>query len=520
MMEVRLMHPARDFVPTDEVPRQVRFRDPDAGPRHELTACERELWADLELDTLAGAMAGDDAYLCDVARKALLLGPRNDAATILYRQAILRDCAANASVIRSIYALVEETIEAKKKHYFGVMTRYPAGILRGAVDLMQLLMSMLRRIKGIADAQASHFGSPGMSALFAMLRREFGEDYLSEIERHLAELRFRGGLLMSARLGDSNESTDYVLRQEPDRRPGWLKRLFHRGPKSYSFRLYERDEAGARILSEMHDRGINLVANALAQSTEHVLTFFLVLRVELAFYIGCLNLADRLDALSVARCFPRPQRERLQQESLRFESLRDPCLALTMGRATAGNDVDAEGRQLVIITGANQGGKSSFLRSVGVAQLMMQAGMYVAATSFEAELRTGVFTHYKREEDATLSGGKLDEELARMDVIAGAVRPGAMVLFNESFASTNEREGSEIARQVVRGLLEWGVRVVYVTHLYEFAHGTFETRRDQTLFLRANREPDGTRTFRLVEAEPLATTYGEDLYREVFGEVR
>lgn len=107
-----------------------------------------------------------------------------------------------------------------------------------------------------------------------------------------------------------------------------------------------------------------------------------------------------------------------------------------------------------------------------------------------------------------------------MDVIAGAVRPGAMVLFNESFASTNEREGSEIARQVVRGLLEWGVRVVYVTHLYEFAHGTFETRRDQTLFLRANREPDGTRTFRLVEAEPLATTYGEDLYREVFGEVR
>ncbi|MBS0326476.1 MAG: hypothetical protein JSS46_08025 [Proteobacteria bacterium] len=325
---------------------------------------------------------------------------------------------------------------------------------------------------------------------------------------------------MSARLGECNESTGYVLRRDPDRRPGWLKRLLRRGPKSYSFRLHERDEAGARILSEMHDRGINLVANALAQSTEHVLNFFLVLRVELAFYIGCVNLADRLDALRVTRCFPQPRPCPSQSGQLRFEGLRDPCLALTLGRDVVGNDVDADGRQLVIVTGANQGGKSSFLRSVGVAQLMMQAGMYVAAGSFEAELRTGVFTHYKREEDATLSGGKLDEELARVDVIAAAVRPGAMVLFNESFASTNEREGSEIARQVVRGLLEFGVRVVCVTHLYDFAHDVFAQQRDDTLFLRANREPDGTRTFRLVEAEPLATSYGEDLYREVFGEVR
>ncbi|MBS0326428.1 MAG: DNA mismatch repair protein MutS, partial [Proteobacteria bacterium] len=195
MMEVRLMHPERDFVPPDEVPRQVHFRDPDAGPRHEPAACEKELWADLELDTLAGAMAGGDAYVFDVARKALLLGPRNDAATILYRQAILRDCLANAGVVRSIYTLVEETVEEKKKYYFGVLTRYPAGILRGAVELMQMLMSRLRRLRGIADAQADRFDSPGMSALFAMLRREFGEDYLNEIEQHLAELRFRGGLL-------------------------------------------------------------------------------------------------------------------------------------------------------------------------------------------------------------------------------------------------------------------------------------------------------------------------------------
>ncbi|MDT4868186.1 Endonuclease MutS2 [compost metagenome] len=169
-----------------------------------------------------------------------------------------------------------------------------------------------------------------------------------------------------------------------------------------------------------------------------------------------------------------------------------------------------------MITGANQGGKSSFLRSIGLAQLMMQSGMFVAANAFTADLCSGVFTHYKREEDNTMTSGKFDEELRRMSRIADAIRPNAMVLFNESFASTNEREGSEVARQVVKALLSHDIKVYFVTHLYDFAHGIATSLSDAALFLRAERRPDGSRTFRLVLAEPLDTSYGEDLYREVF----
>lgn len=516
MMQVRLMHPERDFVPAAEIPRQRHFRDPDAGPRHDLSTCERETWMDLDLDTLAVAMSEGDGYLFDVARKALLLGSGADVETIAYRQATLRDCIANAEVVRAIYALVEKTIDAKKKHHFGGLTRYPTGILREAVELMRMLMTMMRRLVAIANAHSATFRSPGMQALFAMLVREFDEGYIDRIERHLADLRFRGGVLMSARLGPSNEGIDYVLRQEADARPGWLKRLLRHGPREYRFRLHERDEAGARILSTLMDRGIDLVANALAQSTEHVLSFFLVLRVELAFYVGCLNLRDRLVALDAPISFPAATPK--DSGRWRFADLYDPCLAIRLCRRATGNSSDASDHSLVIVTGANQGGKSTFLRSIGIAHLMMQAGMFVCAQDFEAELVTGVLTHFKREEDAAMKGGRLDEELARMDAIVAAIRPGALVLFNESFASTNEREGSEIARQVVRGLLECGARIVYVTHLYDFARGEFEAQRRDALFLRANREPNGRRTFELVEAGPLATSYGEDLYREVFGE--
>jgi len=117
-----------------------------------------------------------------------------------------------------------------------------------------------------------------------------------------------------------------------------------------------------------------------------------------------------------------------------------------------------------------------------------------------------------------MQSGKFDEELSRMNQIVEHIRPNATVLFNESFAATNEREGSEIARQIVSALLKKRIRVFYVTHLYEFSKIFFDGKRQDALFLRAERQPDGSRTFQLSVAEPLETSYGEDLYREIFEE--
>ena len=66
-------------------------------------------------------------------------------------------------------------------------------------------------------------------------------------------------------------------------------------------------------------------------------------------------------------------------------------------------------------------------------------------------------------------------------------------------------------------LHEAGIRVAYVTHLYDLAESCYAHNAGEAVFLRAQRRPDGQRTFRLPEGEPLPTSYGEDLYRQVFG---
>jgi DNA mismatch repair ATPase MutS len=147
---------------------------------------------------------------------------------------------------------------------------------------------------------------------------------------------------------------------------------------------------------------------------------------------------------------------------------------------------------------------------------MMQCGMYVAAESFRATLYDGIFTHFRREEDSHMKSGKLDEELKRMSALVDQLTSRSMVLFNESFAATNPREAAEIGTQIVQALLETGMKVVYVTHLFDLSMRFYKLGSLPSLFLRAERLEDGSRTFRIREGEPLATSYGEDLYRRLF----
>jgi hypothetical protein len=497
-MKARLMYPDRDF-----------------DPRRSLSREEQQVVQDLALDTVINAMAAGDTYLAGIARTALLSSVTNDAGTIRYRQAVMEDCMANAPVVRDLYRIAVDAIEKRRQGgYFGFLSRSPSSILSASIGLLEMFVDVLRQLRGVADRQSSRFQSAGLTTLFATLQQELSDDYLASVQDTLAALHFRQGVHVSAALGPRNEGTSYALRERSDKRSNWLQRIFGKAPQAFEFRIHERDEAGLRALSELRDRGINEVANAAIQSADHLLSFFVMLSAELAFYVCGLNLRDKLAAIGAPISLPTPAPAGTR--AFTCNGLYDVSLALTLGRNPVGNSIDAGGKSLVIITGANQGGKSRFVRAVGLAQLMMQCGIFVGADAFTGELCTGLFTHYKREEDVTMQRGKFDEELARLSDIVDAITPNAMLICNESFAATNEREGSEIARQVVTALLERRVRIWFVTHLYEFAHDLAGQARGDTLFLRAERQPDGGRTFRVVAGEPLATSYGKDLYNEIF----
>lgn len=499
-MKAHLLHHGRDFDLTAALP-----------PGHE------DLIQDLELTTLLQAMAAGDKFLYEVSAK-VLLASLDDPDAIRYRQRVLADCLAQPQVIRQMYTVAVGALEDKRHRWlggYGGTYQNASSNLSGAVSYLEAYTTRLRELRRIADEHAGNFRSDGLTALFATLQRELDDEYFEEISDHLKQLRFRAGVLISARLDRDNSGTGFVLRAPGEARRRWTERL-GMGPRtSYSFALAPRDEAGSQILEDLTSRGINLVANAAAQSADHIGSYFTMLRAELGFYVSCLNLADRLAAKGVPVAVPDP----VPPSPLTFScaDLRDTCLELQSAGPVVGNDVQGDGKSLVIITGANSGGKSTFLRSVGVAQLMMQCGLFVTAQSYRANVTRGIFTHFIREEDTGMTSGRLDDELRRMSVIADRIRPGCLMLFNESFAGTNEREGSEIACQIVRALLEARIKVFFVTHRYNFADRFRREHAPATLFLRAERQPDGSRNYKLTVKDPLPTSFGEDLYYRLGG---
>lgn len=497
-MNVLLMHRERDFDADQPLP--WNFDD---------------VVADLGLSWIFQAMAEEDEVVDAVVRRAFAAS-LTDVDAILYRQAALTDALRNPDVVRAIYDLASSTVQDERKHYFGLLRDHPDTILRRSVEVMAMFAERFGSLRKIAEQHVGTFESEAFDRLFLEVQTELNDAYLARIDTHIKDLRFRGGILLSARLGPGNVGSEYVLREPNQPEGGYFKRLLTKGPATFGFTIPERDDNGFRALDELRDRGVNDVANALAQSNDHILGFFRALRDELAFYVGAIRLHERLAAKGEPTCMPEPHPAGDAHRS--FQALYDPALSLQLEGRTVPNDLGADGKDLIVTTGANHGGKSTFLRALGIAQLMTQCGLFAPAHAATLSVSNGLYTHFKREEDTELESGKFDEELARMSAIVGHLEPGALLLLNESFSATNEREGSEIARQVVTTLLERGVSVLFVTHLYDFARSMHDEHDERHLFLRASRSESGARSFKLDVAPPLPTSFGEDLYREVFGE--
>lgn len=474
-----------------------------------------DLVLDLGLEPVISACAEGDPVVRDVMR-ATLLHPLTSASDIHFRQDVMRDFMEHPALLRSLHDITTRSLGAERearKHIWGLTDR-PESRLHSSVELLSLLLDFLRELRKVADSNTTLVGSAGVSAFLAATSADLSDEYLEQVALSLDSMRFRTGIPATVRLSPVNGIIDYRVDQPPARQ-GRLREFFGTLKRSpWVVTIQPRDEAGATALRHMRDFSLNDLADTLERSATHVQRYLLLLHHETAFYVGALNLLHAFQRRHVPTCFPKPTDS--ATPVLAFTDLCDAGLALRGQDAPVTNDLDADGRSLILITGANSGGKSTFLRSVGLAHLLTQAGLPVPARTMKVSPAPQLLTHFKREEDASLTSGKLDEELTRMSDLIPDLVAGSLVLFNESFASTYEQEGSEIARNVVLALTRRGMRVIYVTHMYQLAEGLAEMHDESHLFLRTTLTPDGRASYRLHTGAPEPRSNGIEMYDRVF----
>lgn len=491
-MRVHLLHPDSDFDPEAPLPPQ-----------------SADTTQDLQLDVLWDAVGGGDDLVRRVIASATLR-PLTEASRIRYRQDAVQDAVRNREAVAELARIAADALQVEHGIFALPLRGHPGSGLRRSVRVLRGILPVIERLTRHSAAVRSEFHSAAFTGLFATVAEQLDDAFLAELRERLAELDLPRGILLSAGVGQGGQLIDLTLRRSLDRNKRLLSSVALRRPLS-SFTLPERDQAGHDLLYELGERALNDVANAAGQSVDHVLAFFRALQTELAFYRGAIQLVDTLTALGLPVC------EAIADDDYRAAGLYDPCLAVRTGSAPTGNDIDLRRIRLLILTGANRGGKSTLLRAQGVAQLLFQCGLPAPARELRGPLVGAVHTHWSREEDEQLEHGKLDDELVRMSATVDRLRPGDLLLCNESFSSTDEAEGSQLAVEVTSALAGAGVAVRYVTHLYDFASRMHEGEEIPAAFLRAPRDEDGERSYRLEPGAPLPTSFGVDLFDRRFG---
>lgn len=515
-----------------------------------------------------------DRHLGEMLKKVMMV-PLKTKEEIEYRQEILRDCMEHQEFMESLYEISKEMTfrweTLGKQQLDKPGSRDKKANLLSRIEILHLFVNTLSRIRalcrryqgnavsggeadvldtegntgrpagsaGSGEAGKGKLRSRGLTGFCARLEKVFGEEQEEGIRGILADIIF---------YCDGQE--EYSLEGSGSKRENISRMILdcsvEDGLKLGVIRLEEVSTATRKLrkrrgemtlrekmmtafsqeptlvlknvelledLKQLNEQIVAYIIDSFRPMMEDLKYFFEELYAQTAFYQACCNLFTRCRHAHIHLCFP----EAGSIEELRFRGLMEFSMAVYRGQKPVGNDCSVDGKRLLVVTGANQGGKSTFLRSIGIAQVMLQCGMPVCAEAYTGGIFPHLFTHFTRREDSAMNSGRLDEELGRIDRIIRHLGEGSMVLLNESFATTTEEEGSEIADDVIRAMVEAGVKVLTVTHLLAFARTMYERHLPEAAFLTAQRKEDGTRTYKMIAGAPELTSFGLDLYEEMIG---
>jgi DNA mismatch repair ATPase MutS len=232
-----------------------------------------------------------------------------------------------------------------------------------------------------------------------------------------------------------------------------------------------------RDLADAIEKTTRPIAKELKRYVQINGQLFIELRPALIFYLGSLRFIRRMRAhcLTVTR----PEIASMEERVLEAREMYNANLVLRLSegdeewdlsREIVCNDLGmGEAGRILILTGPNQGGKTTFMQAAGLIQVLAQAGLYVPGETARISPVDNIYTHFPLEEKPEMDAGRFGEESRRLGEIFQHVTRSSLVLLNESLSSTSFGESLYLALDVVRILRQIGLRAIYTTHLHELA---------------------------------------------------
>ncbi len=449
-----------------------------------------ETAADLDLDPLVRALAGRERRRESMVR-AVLGEPVSDGAVIAYRQAVLADLMTDARLRDGLASVLPLLAEAARGEEPASHTEADWGVLAFTRRLndLALYVRAADRIKGLLAAASP--ASRGLNALRAALEEETGGETFRALQAGLPALRAQLSqgecITLAINLKPSWEPESAAILSIGPRTAGRgiLQRLLASQEAEHALTPLRRVDASgmlgaehslARDLRALLEGTAAPVIAALQQFHTVHAGALAHLEGELAFLTGAAELFSRLRAMGLPFCVP--EVAPVEERATHIEAGFSLALALRLlvdprpgPRRIVPSDISfGPGGRVWILTGPNRGGKTTFLRAVGLSHLLFASGLPVPGRRARLSPVDRIITHFVTQERGTPGEGRLDEEAEGLARIFAEATPQSLILLNEVLAgSTSQVEALALAGDAVRGLRLLGARCVFATHLHDLA---------------------------------------------------
>lgn len=441
---------------------------------HDEPNVDRSFASDLNLDQIVATIAGDREERDLITR--VLFGHLHDADTVRYRQEVFQDLE-NPGLLAEVQRFADLMHQVRTHLHQLTKMRYrhqrEGWLLDAAViycDAVQSLTGNLtsaqissRGLVAFREYLASYVASAEFTALVNDTKDR--KDALGQI-RYCT--RIRGARVEVSRYQDEADYSAAVLKTFERFKQGAAKdyRIPYRTWPGMSHVAAQILELVARLFPEEFTALEDYYRQHAAFLDEGIRRA----DQELQFYLAYLDHIRPLRLAGLRFCYPEISAD---SKDVRATDTFDLALAgklVSEHKPVVTNKFRLDGRErILVVTGPNQGGKTTFARTFGQLHHLAGVGCPVPGSSARLFLFDRLFTHFEREENLTKMSGKLEDDLVRIGEILRAATPDSIMILNEIFASTTLHDARFLGTKLMKKVMQLDALCVYVTFVDELA---------------------------------------------------
>lgn len=466
------------------------------------------LYLDINLDQIM------DEVLChetDEELREIFYRLCKDADVVLYRQEVMQalEDRKTGAVFK---AFLQSMAKAERLFSYGRQAHNEAQRDKYTLDGAALYCDAIRQL--LVETSEMRLMSRGIKSFLDMVRAYVNELRFIELmeqtfkakdtlEQITYGLRINDGLLYVDFEANATDCVQEILR-DFDAKARWGVEVDDSRLEILPFRQVELSPLEVLIMKAVEERYPKAFrdAHVAAEKAQMLQESFIGRFVkEVRFYFLYLDLMVKLNGKGCPFAYP----DIVEEGSIEIRGAYDLALAIS-AEAVVPNDFKlSQEERCVIITGANQGGKTTYARSIGQVAVLAALGLPVPCESVRLPLYSAIFSQFTKAEDATVDNGKLKEELLRLKPILMGAGQNSLVILNELFSSATQQDALDMADLTIRELTDSGAHIVFVTHIEGLRIQHAVSMVAQVI------KASGQRLYRIIRAEADGRAYAGEI---------